>query len=160
MTLFFYIVVPVDNITPNGMNNNNNMVQPLPQHQQQQQQQQQSIIPENSSEQDKAIYHKNNLRLQQMEREIRVFLSYGMACDELLKWLNDDRAYNKINESALLGCIIAIHEVHVEHGRWSGLQILKLANEKCAGLSEKGRGKKKKEQYIMYTYNTYFYLKL
>lgn len=125
--------------------NNNHMGQPLNQQLQQQQQQQpvNANIPEEQydlSEQDRAIYYKNNLRLQQMEREIRVFLSYGMACDELLRWLTDDRAYNKLNESALLSCIVAIHEVHAEHGRWSGLQILKTANERCGGLSENGRG--------------------
>jgi hypothetical protein len=93
------------------------------------------------SDKDKEIYHKNNMRLREMEQEIRVFHSYGYACDELLTWLNDDRAYNQMNEAALLGCIHAIHEKYAEHGRWSGMQILRTANEKSAGLSEKARGK-------------------
>lgn len=93
------------------------------------------------SEKDKAIYHKNNLRLQELEPEIRKFTTYGTACDELMRWLKDDRAYNPLNEAALLKCVSTIYEVHADHGRWSGLQILKMANEKCGGLSKNGRGK-------------------
>lgn len=93
------------------------------------------------SEKDKQIYQTNNKRLQELEQEIRVFHTYGSACDELMVWLNDDRAYNQINEAAMLGCLTAIYEKHAEHGRWSGIQILRIANEKSASLSDKTRGK-------------------
>lgn len=96
---------------------------------------------QNLSELDRQIYRKNNMRLRELEDEIRVFYSYGGACDELLAWLNDDRAYNRLNEEALLGCITAIHEKYAEHGRWSGMQIMRTANERSARLSDKARGK-------------------
>lgn len=92
------------------------------------------------SEKNKTIYTNNNKRLDQLERDIRVFHLYGNACDELLDWLKDDRAYSSINENALLKCITAIYEKYAEHGRWSGVQILKIANERCSGLSDKARG--------------------
>lgn len=92
------------------------------------------------SEKNKTIYTNNNKRLEQLERDIRVFHLYGNACDELLEWLKDDRAYCSINENALLKCITAIYEKYAEHGRWSGTQILKIANERCGGLSEIARG--------------------
>lgn len=93
------------------------------------------------NEKDREIYRRNNERLNQMEREIRSFDTYGLACDELLVWLNDDRAYNEHNEQALLNCIVAIYEKHKEFGIYSGIKILETANENCRGLSENGRGK-------------------
>lgn len=93
------------------------------------------------SEKDRVIYERNNIRLRQMEAEVRQLATYGGACDELLEWLSDVRAYNPYNEKALLGCINAIFEKASEYGPWSGLEILKEANQKCGnGLSEKGRG--------------------
>ncbi|KAG1070625.1 hypothetical protein G6F42_026108 [Rhizopus arrhizus] len=75
-----------------------------------------------------------------MEAEVRQLATYGGACDELLEWLSDVRAYNPYNEKALLGCINAIYEKASEYGAWSGLEILKEANQKCGnGLSDKGR---------------------
>lgn len=93
------------------------------------------------SEKDRLIYERNNIRLRQMEAEVRQLATYGGACDELLEWLNDPRAYNPYNEKALLGCINAISEKAMEYGPWSGMEILKEANQRCtSGLSEKGRG--------------------
>lgn len=92
-------------------------------------------------EKDRLIYERNNIRLRQMEAEVRQLATYGGACDELLEWLNDPRAYNPYNEKALLGCINAISEKAMEYGPWSGMEILKEANQRCtSGLSEKGRG--------------------
>jgi hypothetical protein len=93
------------------------------------------------SEKDRLIYERNNIRLRQMEAEVRQLETYGGACDELLEWLSDPRAYNPYNEKALLGCINAISEKAMDYGPWSGMEILKDANQKCTnGLSEKGRG--------------------
>lgn len=93
------------------------------------------------SEKDRIVYERNNIRLRQMEAEVRQLATYGGACDELLEWLSDVRAYNPYNEKALLGCINAIFEKASEYGPWSGLEILKEASQKCGnGLSEKGRG--------------------
>ncbi|CEP06846.1 hypothetical protein [Parasitella parasitica] len=92
------------------------------------------------SDNDHLIYERNNIRLSQMEAEFRQFQTYGGACDELLDWVSDQRAYNPYNEEALLGCIGAISEKAFEYGAWSGMEILKEANLNCAaGLSERGR---------------------
>lgn len=93
------------------------------------------------NEKDRIVYERNNIRLRQMEAEVRQLATYGGACDELLEWLSDVRAYNPYNEKALLGCINAIYEKASEYGAWSGLEILKEANQKCGnGLSDTGRG--------------------
>lgn len=96
-----------------------------------------------SAEKNKQIYDNNNSRLFQLEKEIRVFHLYGSACDELLVWLKDDRAYSLSNEDALLKCLEAVFEKHAEYGRWSGIQLLKTASERCETLTDRAKGTKK-----------------
>ncbi|KAI7898459.1 uncharacterized protein BX663DRAFT_258320 [Cokeromyces recurvatus] len=96
---------------------------------------------QNLSEADKRIYEKNNTRLIQLELELRELSTFGGACDELLEWLKDSRAYNVFNEAALLNCIATIAEKAVEYGPWSGKEVLKQANSMCQGLSERGQSK-------------------
>ncbi|CEJ00910.1 hypothetical protein RMCBS344292_14950 [Rhizopus microsporus] len=78
---------------------------------------------------------RNTIRLAQIEQELRKISSYGSACDELLVWINDNRAYNSHYEAALLKCFRAIYETAESFGAWSGLQILKKASENRANLS-------------------------
>ncbi|KAF7720610.1 hypothetical protein EC973_006992 [Apophysomyces ossiformis] len=82
------------------------------------------------------IYERNNLRLSEMEKEIRDFVTYGPACDEFLVWLQDQRAYNKYNESALMRCATAVHEKAEEYGAWSGLRIINTIYSFRKNLSE------------------------
>ncbi|CEP07124.1 hypothetical protein [Parasitella parasitica] len=113
------------------ISNSNHNVQPLLSNE---------LLTSSLSENDRLIYERNNIRLSQMEAEVRQLETYGGACDELLDWLSDQRAYNPYNEKALLGCISAISEKATEYGAWSGMEILKEANLNCAaGLSERGR---------------------
>lgn len=53
---------------------------------------------------DKIIYERNNVRLVQLEKEIRNLSTFGAACDEFFDWLQDPRAYNPLNEQNLMRC--------------------------------------------------------
>jgi hypothetical protein len=131
----------VNNILNNSSGiNNNPPITPNTMIQQQQQFINQQPI-DVLSEKDREIYHRNNVRLQALEKELRDIDSFGLACDELIVWLNDDRAFNKQNEQALLGCIITVYENYNSFGKWSGSQILRIANERCSGFSEYSRSK-------------------
>jgi hypothetical protein len=92
------------------------------------------------SDKDKEIFEKNNIRLLQLANELRDISTYGGACDELLSWITDPRAYNIHNENALLECISVIRDKAMEYGPWSGMQTLKVVNEHCMKLSANGQG--------------------
>jgi hypothetical protein len=94
-----------------------------------------------TSEDDKLIFDRNNIRLLQLAAELRDISTYGGACDELLLWIKDTRAYNYHNEGALLECISVIREKAMEYGPWSGMQTLKIVNENSIMLSPNGQGK-------------------
>ncbi|KAG0176924.1 hypothetical protein DFQ28_005670 [Apophysomyces sp. BC1034] len=85
------------------------------------------------------IYERNNLRLNQMEKEVRQFVTYGPACDEFLVWLQDQRAYNQHNETAMMRCATAVHEQALEYGAWSGLRIINTIYSFRKNLSEKSQ---------------------
>lgn len=99
-----------------------------------------SNLPDHGQK-DKEIYERNNIRLQQLANELRDISSYGGACDELLLWIKDSRAYNIYNENALLECISVIRNKAMEYGPWSGMQTLKIVNEHCMMLSQNGQRK-------------------
>ncbi|KAI9470496.1 MAG: hypothetical protein EXX96DRAFT_584533 [Benjaminiella poitrasii] len=96
------------------------------------------------NESDKIIYEKNNARLRQLEMELRELSTFGGACDELMDWLKDSRAYNVFNEAALLSCVATIADKATEYGPWSGKEVLKQAKDNCQGLSDKGQNLIKK----------------
>ncbi|KAG2221228.1 hypothetical protein INT45_013939, partial [Circinella minor] len=84
--------------------------------------QQQQNPKSNGNNSDTNITNRNNLRLNQLEKEISSSAMYGPACDEFLEWLQDVRAYNPGNESALMKCANAVRN-NFQVGPWSGMRI-------------------------------------
>ncbi|KAI9283406.1 hypothetical protein BY458DRAFT_552140 [Sporodiniella umbellata] len=94
-----------------------------------------------TEDQNNEYLNQNTTRLKQIEQELRQISSYGNACDELLNWMSDSRAYNPEYENMLLRCFTAVHENAELCGRWSARQILKKASEHCGPFSVKTQQK-------------------
>ncbi|CAO3635660.1 unnamed protein product [Cunninghamella blakesleeana] len=71
----------------------------------------------------KAIFKRNNDRLEHLATGIATFVKYGNSCDELLEWLKDSRAYNSHNEKALMKCLSNISKHGPDFGTWSAIKI-------------------------------------
>ncbi|KAI7852091.1 hypothetical protein BDC45DRAFT_607599 [Circinella umbellata] len=96
--------------------------------------QQQQNPRSNSNNSDTNITNRNNLRLNQLEKEISSSAMYGPACDEFLEWLQDVRAYNPGNESALMKCANAVRN-NFQVGPWSGMRIFDTIHKFISHLS-------------------------
>ncbi|KAI8374712.1 uncharacterized protein BYT42DRAFT_547707 [Radiomyces spectabilis] len=62
-------------------------------------------------------------RIFELEKEIRDFVTYGLACDEFFDWLDTPAAYEAQYEDTLFHCATAVREKYAEYGLWTGLRV-------------------------------------